>query len=174
MFLPFFILDYLSRWDIIKERAIIILSGGEFEMKKRLMIGMLVVCLLSITTVRATQAFGLGDILKVGGISIIISKFATPLNNFINTLTFKNGAGSDYATKVVPILSFGSGGYIGAAQVIGPQDLINKTEAVIQIEGDFSGGTFRVKALVPTDSKNPTNISRVNGVGVSAIIDVRI
>lgn len=143
-------------------------------MKKRLVIGMMVVCLLSITTVRVTQAFGFGDILKVGGISIIISKLATPLNNFINTLTFKNGVANQYATKVVPILSFGSGGYIGAAQVIGPQELVDKTEAVIQIEGDFSGNTFRVKALIPTDSTNPTNISRVNGVGVSAIIDVRI
>jgi len=143
-------------------------------MKKRLVMGMLVVSLLSITTVSVTQAFNLGSILKVGGISIIISKFATPLNNFINTLTFKNGAGSEFATKVVPILSFGDGGYIGAAQVIGPQELVDKTEAVIQIEGDFSGNAFRVKALVPTNSKNPTNISRVNGVGVSAIIDIRI
>lgn len=150
------------------------LSEGGYKMKKPLVIGMLVVSLLSITTVSVTQAFSLGSILKVGGISIIISKFATPLNNFINTLTFKNGAASDYATKVVPILSFGDGGYIGAAQVIGPDDLVNKTEAVIQIEGDFSGKTFRVKALVPTDSTNPTKISRVNGVGVSAIIDIKI
>ena len=143
-------------------------------MKKRFVIGMLVVCLLSITSARATQAFGLGDILKVGGISILISKFSEPINKFINTLTFKHGVGNDFATKVVPILSFGDGGYVGAAQVIGPEDLVDKTEAVIQIEGDFSGNTFRVKALIPTDSKNPTNISRVNGVGVSAMIDVKM
>ena len=143
-------------------------------MKKHFVIGMLVVCLLSVTSVRVTQAFGFGDILKVGGIGILISKFAAPINNFINTLTFKHGVGNDFATKVVPILSFGDGGYVGAAQVIGPEDLVDKTEAVIQIEGDFSGNTFRVKALIPTDSKNPTNISRVNGVGVSAMIDVKM
>ena len=34
--------------------------------------------------------------------------------------------------------------------------------------------TFRVKALIPIDSKNPTNFSRVQGVGVSAQIDVKI
>ncbi len=143
-------------------------------MKKRIIIGLLVFCLASVAAIPATQAFGLGDILKVGGIAIVIDKFAGPLNNFINTLTAKHGAGSDYATKVVPILTFGSGGYIGAAQVIGPQDLVDRTEAVVQIEGNFNGNQFRVKALIPIDSKNPVNFSRVNGVGVSAVIDVRI
>jgi len=147
---------------------------GGLKMKKQTIIAILLVCLLSVTAVPVTQAFGFGDLLKVGGMSMLISKFATPVNDFINQLTFKNGAGSDYATKVVPILSFGNGGYIGAAQVIGTQDLVNKTQSVIQMEGDFAGNQFRVKALVPIDSMNPTSFSRVNGVGVSAIIDIRI
>jgi hypothetical protein len=143
-------------------------------MKKRVIIGLLVCCLLSVAAVPITQAFGLGDILKVGGIAILVDKFAGPLNSFVNTLTFNHGAGTDYATKVVPILSFGNGGYIGAAQVSGTQEQIDRTKAVVEIEGDFSGSQFRVKALVPIDSKNPVNFSRVKGVGVSAVIDVRI
>ena len=143
-------------------------------MKKTIVVSMLIFCLVSLSAVPIVQAFSLGDVLKVGGIGILIDKFAGQLNGFINTLTFKHGAGSDYATKVVPILSFGSGGYIGAAQVIGTQELVNRTQAVVQIEGDFSGNQFRVKALVPIDSKNPVNFSRVQGVGVSAVIDVRI
>lgn len=143
-------------------------------MKKRFIMGLLVFCLLSVAVVPVTQAFGFGDILKVGGVAILVDQFAGPLNSFINTLTFNHGASSDYATKVVPIISFGNGGYIGAAQVSGTQDQIDQTKAVIEIEGDFSGGRFRVKALVPIDSKNPVNFSRVNGVGVSAVIDVRI
>ena len=143
-------------------------------MKKIVVVSLLVVSLFSLSAVPAVQAFSLGDVLKVGGIGILIDKFSGQLNGFINTLTFKHGAGSDYATKVVPILSFGGGGYIGAAQVIGTQELINRTQAVVQIEGDFSGNQFRVKALVPIDSKNPVNFSRVQGVGVSAVIDVRI
>lgn len=142
-------------------------------MKKRIVTGLLILCLLSVGIIPAAQAFGLGDILKVGGIGFLVSKFATPLNNFINTLTVKHGAGTDYATKVVPILTVGTGGYIGAAQVIGPEDLVAKTEAVLQIEADFNS-QFRVKALIPIDSKNPVNFSRVVGVGVSANIDVRI
>ncbi len=143
-------------------------------MKKRFVSGLLLICLLSVTAVPVTQAFSLGDILKVGGISVLISKFADPLNNFINTLTFKHGAGSDFATKVVPILSLGNGGYLGAAQVIGSQELVDQPEAVIQMEGEFNGRQFRVKALVPVNAKSVTNFSRVNGVSVSAIIDVNI
>lgn len=142
-------------------------------MKKRIIIGLLVFCLASVAVIPVTQAINLGDILKVGGIAFLVDRFAGPLNNFINTLTAKHSAGSDYATKVVPILTFGSGGYVGAAQVTGPQHLVEETKAVIQIEADFNH-QFRVKALIPIDSKNPTNFSRVQGVGVSAMIDVRI
>ena len=88
-------------------------------------------------------------------------------------MTFKNGVGTDYATKVVPIITIGTGGYVGAAQVTGETALVDRTEAVLQLEGDFSG-QFRIKALIPIDSKNPVNFSRVQGVGVSAMIDVRI
>ena len=122
----------------------------------------------------ATQAFSLGDVLKVGGIGFLVDRFAGPLNSFINTLTFKSKAGNEFATKVVPVLTFGSGGYVGAVQVTGSQELVDRTQAVLQLESDFNGGQFRVKALVPIDSKNPVNFTRVQGVGVSATIDVRI
>lgn len=138
---------------------------------------MLSVSLMSAVTMQTTQAFSLGSlggVLKVGGIAILVDQFAGPLNNFINTLTAKNGVSSDYATKVVPVITVGTGTYAGAAQVSGPQALVDQTKAVLQIEGDFNGNSFRVKALIPIDSKNPTNFSRVQGVGVSAQIDVRI
>lgn len=142
-------------------------------MKKRVIVGLLIFCLMSVAAVPVSMAFGLGDILKVGGIGFLVDRFSGPLNNFVNTITAKHGAGSDYATKVVPVLSFGSGGYIGAAQVTGSQELVDRTQAVIQIEADFNN-QFRVKAVIPIDSKNPVNFSRVQGVGVSALIDVRI
>ncbi len=123
---------------------------------------------------KTTSAFGLGSILKVGGIGFLVDRFATPLNNFINTLMAKHNAGTSYATKVVPIVTVGSNGFIGAAQVTGSEELVEKTQAVLQLEGDFSGGSFRVKGLIPIDSKSPLNFSRVQGVGISAIIDVKI
>lgn len=142
-------------------------------MKKRIIVGLLIFCLVSVAAIPASSAIGLGDILKVGGVGFLVSKFATPLNNFINSLTFKHGAGSDYATKVVPIVSLGSGGFIGAAQVTGAQELVDRTQAVLQIDADFDH-QFRVKVVIPIDSKNPLSFSRVQGVGVSAIIDIRI
>jgi len=142
--------------------------------KKSLVIGLLLFCLLSVAAVPAAQALNLGDILKVGGIGILIDKFSGPLNKFINTLTFQNGGGHDYATKVVPIITVGSGGYIGAAQVMGSQELVDQVEAVLQVEGNFNGKQFRAKVLIPIDSKNPTKFSRVQGVGLSALIDVKI
>ena len=142
--------------------------------KKQLMAAVLAGALATGIAMPATQAFSLGDVLKVGGIGFLVDRFAGPLNSFINTLTFKNKAGNDYATKVVPVLTFGSGGYVGAVQVTGSQELVDRTQAVLQLESDFNGGQFRVKALVPISSKNPVNFSRVQGVGVSATIDVRI
>ena len=86
-------------------------------------------------------------------------------------------AAPEFATKVVPILTvgvLGNSGYIGAAQVMGPQNLVDKVQAVVQVESSFNGNMFRVKGLIPIDSKIPVNFTRVSGVGVSAIIDVRI
>lgn len=143
------------------------------KVKKSSVASLLVAILATGVALPAANAFGLGDVVKVGGIGFLVDRFAGPLNSFINTLLMRNKAEVGYATKVVPILSFGSGGYIGAAQIMGPQDAVDETQAVIQIEGDFNGN-FRVKALVPIDSKNPVNFTRVNGVGLSAVIDVKI
>ena len=86
----------------------------------------------------------------------------------------KEGAGTNYATKVVPIVSIGNRGYIGAAQVIGDADQVEKVEAVGQLEISWNNKLFRIKGLITMDSKNPTSFNRVQGVGVSAVIDVRV
>lgn len=147
------------------------------NLKKTLAALLIAMVVATTAAVQTTQAFSLGSlggVLKAGGIAVLVDRFAGPLNTFINTLTAKNGVSSEYATKVVPVITVGSGTYAGAAQVTGPQELVDKTQAVLQLEGDFSGDTFRIKALIPIDSKNPTKFSRVQGVGVSAQIDVKI
>lgn len=50
---------------------------------------------------------------------------------------------------------------------------MERVEAVAQIEASFNS-VARVKGLVPIDSKNPTSANRIQGVGVSAIIDLKI
>ena len=70
-----------------------------------------------------------------------------------------------------PILSMGTGGYIGAVQVVGPKAQVDKVKAVGQLEFKFSK-IARIKGLIPIDNINITNVNRVEGVGVSAVIDL--
>ena len=125
--------------------------------------------------VNTTQAFSLnlGSILKVGGVGILVDRFGGQINDFLNKILAQNNLSTTYTTKVVPIVSVGTNGYIGAAQVTGPASEVERVEAVAQLEASFNN-VARVKGLVPIDSKNPVNASRIQGVGVSAIIDLKI
>ena len=144
---------------------------------KKLCIGLLIVIILGVASVPVAQAIDLGSIIKVAGIGLLVDRFGPQLNSFINTLMMQHKAAPEFATKVVPILTvgvLGNSGYIGAAQVMGPQNLVDRVQAVVQVESSFNGNMFRVKGLIPIDSKVPVNFTRVSGVGVSAMIDVRI
>jgi len=122
----------------------------------------------------AALAVDLTDILGAVGGGFLVSAIAGPLNDFINTITLNRNIGVTESTKVVPILSVGTGTAIGAAQVSGPESAVRRTKAVGQIEAEFQG-RLRVRILVPMDSSNPLQgIRRVQGVGVSAIIDYRL
>ena len=147
-------------------------------MKKKIITAVLGICLTTTAFggILTTQAGGLSSILggaaKIGGIGIVINKFGPQIDSFLNKLLKQNNLSTEYTTKVVPIISIGSKGYIGA-QVTGPASSIEEVKAVAQIEGSFNG-MVRVKGLVPVDSTNPVGASRVQGVGVSAIIDLKI
>ncbi|WP_301860888.1 hypothetical protein [uncultured Megasphaera sp.] len=140
-------------------------------MKKQLLTAVLTASLL-LSGAAATQAFDFGSLLKVGGVTVLVDKFGGQINDFLNKLLMKNGVGTDYATKVVPVLSVGSGKYIGAVQVVGPTAQVDKVKAVGQLEGSFNN-IARAKALIPLATTDVTNLSRVQGVGVSAIIDLK-
>jgi hypothetical protein len=43
-----------------------------------------------------------------------------------------------------------------------------------QLELGINEQLLRAKGLIPMDSTNPTNFSRVQGVGVSAVIDLKL
>ncbi|HEX9531193.1 MAG TPA: hypothetical protein VGA58_00245 [bacterium] len=116
-------------------------------------------------------------LIKIFGIGYVVKQYAGPLNTFVNNLLDNRGVKVREQTKVVPVLSVGVGqaSYIGAAQVSGSKGALDKVRAVGQLEADFNS-VFRVKALVPIDSENPIadGIRRVPGVGVTAVIDIRI
>lgn len=135
----------------------------------------LTVVALTVTSTVGTQAINLGDIIKVGGVAVVVDRFGDQINDFINKTTANKDLGTTEATKVVPILSLGGGGYIGAVQVVGSQENVDKTQAVVQLEANaLIGRNIRVKALVPVGSRSTSNIKRIYGVGVSAIVDIRI
>ncbi len=119
-------------------------------------------------------------IIKTLGVGIAVKTFAPQINSFINNLLQARDAETKATTKVVPILSISIGvaapgrATIGAAQVAGPKKAVEKVQAVAAIDANFSG-VWQIRALIPVDSLEPwKGIKRVVGVGVSAIIDVRI
>ena len=136
------------------------------------------VSLFLVFSVGLASAIDLGDILKDGALIIgggaVVKALGPQLNEFINTITFNKGAKYEGYTKVVPIVSLGNGSHIGAAQVGGTsKSSVDSTKAVAQLEGDFN--RIRARALIPVDSENPLQqFRRVQGVGVTAIIDVKL
>lgn len=126
--------------------------------------------------VSASMGINLGSILKVGGVALLVSNYGDEMNDAINKLTMNKGVGVENRTKVVPIISFGKGTHLGAAQVSGPAAQIAKTKAVAQLESKFPiVSNVRLRALIPVESKSDfNNIKRVTGVGVSAIIDIKL
>ena len=120
------------------------------------------------------------SIIKTLGVGAAVKTFGPQINNFINDLLQNKGVAVRAQTKVVPVLSISiglgnpSGAYIGAAQVSGPVAAVNKVEAVALLEADFQTA-FRIKAYVPVVNLQPWKaFRRVPGVGVSAIVDIRI
>ncbi|MCS7233153.1 MAG: hypothetical protein N3C62_00035 [Synergistetes bacterium] len=135
---------------------------------------MLFVIVLSLFFSGVAYTVGLKELIGVVGGGLLVKTMAEPLNSFINEVTLNRGVKNNYATKVVPIVSVGSGVYIGAAQVSGPAKAIDETKAVARLEVSFQGKA-RIDVLIPIDSENPLErFRRVQGVGVSAIIDLKL
>ncbi|MHB0935317.1 MAG: hypothetical protein ACYDCO_07105 [Armatimonadota bacterium] len=124
---------------------------------------------------RPAYSQDLGDILLLGGIILVVSTFGGQINNFINDLLGSNEAAAAGATKVVPIFSVGQGAYVGAAQVVGVPANVRRTRGVAAV--NITIGNVAGSALIPISTQRPgggTSISRVSGVGISAVIDFRL
>ena len=115
-----------------------------------------------------------GDMLKEKGMSLTLDHFSEKINEYVNEnapLKIEKGC----ATKIVPVVTIGSKGYIGAAQVSGPKEQVDKCKAALTVEGKLASGAVRIQYLVPIDTNKPTsldNVHRVQGVGVSARLDL--
>lgn len=115
-----------------------------------------------------------GNILKGVVLAGLTVALADQLNDAINAITLNKGVPTEAETKVVPIIAVGSGTRVGAAQVVGPKKLVENTVVVIQIETKLTMKNLDIEVFVPSDSENPLDFNRVEGVGVSALIDLRL
>ncbi len=128
---------------------------------------------LVVAAVAVTDAGAqVGRILRGAAVLGVISQFGDQINNGINSALGGKGAAVNGATKVVPIFSAGRGAYLGAAQIAGPRENVDMVKGVAQFELRLAG--FRTEVLVPVNSIDVTKLHRVQDVGVSAIIDIRI
>jgi hypothetical protein len=120
----------------------------------------------------------LGDILKGGAIVVVVDKFSGDIDRFINKVTGNSTNNVRESTRVVPIISVGQGTAMGAVQVTGPKNLVDQVKAVAQVEAKTKiGSDLRIRGLIPIsakDAKDVGSLSRVKGVGVSALIDLRL
>ena len=116
----------------------------------------------------------LSDALKEKGVTLALDHFSGKIDEYVNEnapLKVENG----YVTKIVPVVTVGSKGYVGAAQVTGPKEQVEKCKAALTVEGKLASGAVRVQYLVPIDTNKPVsleNVHRVQGVGVSARLDI--
>lgn len=128
-----------------------------------------VTIVLGLAAVASTQ---LDTILKGAGLYAVIQKVGPEINRAINGVTKHSDTNKSY-TKVVPIISFGSGTAAGAAQVMGSKSQVEKVTTVLQMEGKALGA-IRFKALIPIASKDARDTHSVDGVGVSGIVDIKL
>ena len=127
-------------------------------------------------TTTAQFGGGIGQLLKIGGVGLVVSKFGPQINNQLNKMTHTPDVGTTSVSKVVPILSGGinSRKAIGAAQVRGAAGAVAKVNAVAQINQDFLG-VMKLTAYIPIASKNVVqDLHPVPGVGVTGVVDFKL
>ncbi len=140
-------------------------------MRRRLFAAAVAATVLSGSVALASSNLA-GMLVKTVAAGAIVNAVAKPADKGINALLLNHHVPCGTATKVVPILSVGEKGYVGMAQVAGAQDLVNRTKSVVQFETSFSNKQYRIKLLMPMNSVNPIGVSRVKGLGVSALLDL--
>jgi hypothetical protein len=129
--------------------------------------------ILAVTAIASPQ---IAQVIKLLGVGAAIRQFGGDINKGLNDLV-KHKDTQIASTKVVPIvtISLNQRRAIGAAQVMGERSLVTKVKAVAQLEQNFFGREIKIRALVPVSDENIlAGIKRVEGVGVSGIVDLNL
>lgn len=79
-----------------------------------------------------------------------------------------------YDDRYVPILSLLEGTRLGVARINGPRSRVRLTQAVAQFSINF-GNFLEIDIYVPISTREPgRSLSRVQGVGVTGLGDIRL
>jgi hypothetical protein len=128
----------------------------------------------AILLISAVSVAQLDKIVKGAGAAAIIAATGKDIDKALDKLLKHTDTASSF-TKVVPIVSIGSGAFVGAAQVMGAKVKVSKVQAVGQLETAILGKSVRIKGLIPITTDKPGKaLDRVDGVGVSGIIDLKL
>lgn len=114
-----------------------------------------------------------GDLVKIFGIGWVVKQYGTQIDSFINKALAEREAAIQGWTKVVPIVKVGTGKAVGAAQVMGPREQVEKVQAVAEVDLQITGA-LRARGLIPVTTKNASPLKGVGGVGVSANIKFQL
>jgi hypothetical protein len=140
----------------------------------RRLIAIAVAVIMLATVSTAAVALDIGSLIKIFGIGYVVKQFSGQIDSFINKTLGEREAAIRGATKVVPILSVGGGGFIGAAQIVGVPSKVDSVKAVAQVEAKFMD-RFRMRVLLPVTTETVSGSPKgVSGVGVSAVLDFGI
>lgn len=140
-----------------------------------LKLSVLAVVLLAAT---AMGAQSIKQVIKILGVGAAVKQFGPDINKEFNKLTGHKDTTESY-TKVVPIITVGlrgARGAIGAAQVMGTKENVDKVKAVASPEVSLFG-EINLRAMIPMSSTNISDIKSikaVDGVGVSGIVDLKL
>lgn len=143
---------------------------------------------IAIAAAAAVAGFALGQmpaaqaqldkILKGGAIVLLVDQTGNDIDKFVNKALNNDPDDARFTTKVVPILTVGTGGFAGAAQVSGPRHIVETVKAVAQIEANTRlAARLRVRGLIPIADRNIADVAhlkRVVGVGLTATIEVKL
>jgi len=136
----------------------------------------LIIAVAATLALSAVGASQVKQLIKLVGVGAAVKQFGPQLNTALNKLTSHKDTFT-MTTKVVPIVSAGidSRKAVGAAQVMGPKDKVDLVQAVAQIDQDVLGKEVKIRAMIPISSKDVVkDIKRVEGVGVSGIVDLKL
>lgn len=123
---------------------------------------------------QSARALDTGDVLRALAIGYGVKSTAKPVNDFINTVTANHNLPVGATTKVVPVLTVGEKGYVGAAQIAGTAAQVGQVEAIYRYSAAFQSNKYRIMLMFPNHDINPLNFKRVQGVGITALVDISI